>query len=75
MTIYHVVIVPHMGVRWIDSSWVTQQDADARLERIMDAWDVAGNTPTHHKGFVCRAELENSTLDPPAGESEPGEPG
>jgi hypothetical protein len=65
MPIWFVLIVPHAGVRWVDSYWITEDAAKQRKDYIAKQWVAMGNPVEFHKAYVCEAKLENAELHTP----------
>jgi hypothetical protein len=75
MPIWLVIVVPCLGVRYIDSAWATVDAAEQRLVRIRWAFDASSNGAQgnlSHCAFRCQATLENCELHQKPGRPKKG---
>jgi hypothetical protein len=67
MTVWIVIVIPYMGVRYTDSMWAREPAALDRKAELETSWVHAGNGPAGHKTIIQPAKITDAVLsEPPA---------
>jgi hypothetical protein len=67
MTVWVVIVIPSMGVRYTDSMWAREPAALDRKAELETSWAHAGNRPDEHKAIIQPAKITDAVLtEPPA---------